>query len=144
MDKKLKTGDRVILLNNAFENYDPESSYEQRGVIVAMSKNDDEAYDDEADVKWDGKWRNPSSELVKLSNLIAEEEGNKQLNALEKEYRTWAKEVEAKCKEAGKLIKEAHKIANKHGKTLSDMYIVNGAIEGAMAASGWNTSSWGC
>ena len=139
MNKKLKTGDRVILLNNAFENYDPESSYEQRGVIVAMSKNDDEA-----DVKWDDEWRYPRSEFVKLSNLIAEKEDDKQFNALEKEYRTWAKEVKAKCKEAGKLIREAHKIANKHGNALSDMYSVNGAIEEAMAASGWNTSSWGC
>lgn len=138
MDKKLKVGDRVMLLNDAFEDYDPENAYEKRGAILAF------AIEDRAKVEWDDEWLTTNPEMVELSDLIAEEEGNKQFNALEKEYHTWAKEIEVKCKEAGKLIKEANKIAKKHGKELSDMSDVNGSIEGAMAASGWNTSSWGC
>jgi hypothetical protein len=139
MDKKLKVGDRVILLGDEFEKYDPEEDDTCRGVIVSLCLDDDDV-----SVKWDDGWRNPNPETVALSDLIAEKEGDKQLNALEKEYRVWAKEVEVKCKEAGKLIKEAHKIAKKHGKDLSEMSDVNGSIEGAMAASGWSTSSWGC
>jgi hypothetical protein len=64
---------------------------------------------------------------------------------LEKEYEAVAKQIKVKLVEAGKLIKEANKMAKKAGAdSLADMYDAIDPLESAMDACGWRTSSWNC
>jgi hypothetical protein len=64
---------------------------------------------------------------------------------MEKEYEVVAKQIRSKLTEAGKLIKEANKMAKKTGATyLADMYDAIDPLKNAMDACGWRSSSWSC
>jgi hypothetical protein len=63
---------------------------------------------------------------------------------MEAEFEVIERQVVAKLKEAGKLLREANKIAKKSGRNLAEMYDAIGPLYSAMDACGWNTSSFGC
>lgn len=106
-------------------------------------------------VMWDENWLNElfvngiTHEYwpvkVKSDWLLTEAEGKAKFSALEKEFDAIADQVIDKLKEAGKLIKEANKIAKKSGaKSLYEMYDAHDPLLNAMDAAGWRTSSFNC
>lgn len=110
---------------------------------------DDDSYNDHSEVfsKTTGKLQSsvsvPSEIAAKF--LLPEAEMKAKFSQLEKEYEVVAKQIRAKLVEAGKLIKEANKMAKKAGAdSLADMYDATDPLESAMDACGWRTSSWSC
>jgi hypothetical protein len=94
-----------------------------------------------------GKEKNRKSVPATMdAKMLAHEADIKsKFSDLEKEYGTVAKQVRAKLADAGKLIKEAHKIAKKAGfDSLAEMYDATDPLENAMDACGWRSSSWNC
>jgi hypothetical protein len=77
--------------------------------------------------------------------LLPEVEMKAKFSELEKEYDAVSKQIRAKLTEAGKLIKEANKMAKKAGApSLAEMYDATDPLSSAMDACGWRSSSWGC
>ena len=65
--------------------------------------------------------------------------------ALDAEFKVVEKQIKEKLTEAGKLVKEAHKMAQKAGAhSLESMYDAVRPLVHAMDDSGWRSSSWGC
>lgn len=94
-----------------------------------------------------GKEKSKKSKGVTMDAklLLPEDEMKAKFSALEKEYEIVAVQIRAKLTEAGKLIKEAHKMAKKSGaSSLAEMYDATDPLENAMDACGWRTSSWNC
>lgn len=80
-----------------------------------------------------------------LKNLLPAKEAKLHFDKLEAEFKAYEKEVLVKMKEAGKLIREANKLAKKAGvENLNDMYDATYPLYNAMDAAGWRTSSFGC
>jgi len=110
---------------------------------------DDDQYNDHSQVfsKTTGKLQSSVSVAVEIpaKMLLPETEMKAKFSELEKEYDAVAKQIRVKLTEAGKLIKEAHKMAKKSGaESLADMYDAIDPLESAMDACGWRTSSWSC
>ena len=110
---------------------------------------DDDGYND-TDVLFDERTGKEKKRTVKPATVDAkwlapEAEVKAKFSALEKEYEKVAVQIRAKLTEAGKLIKEAHKMAKKSGaSSLAEMYDATDPLENAMDACGWRTSSWNC
>lgn len=138
---KFEIGQRVV--NVECSNLKTHNEYEEdvaRGVVVAL-------YADEQDnvrVKWDSKWMKPNPEKISSEKLIAEEDANKILSKLDKEYEAWASPIREKLKEAGELLREADRLAQKQGRNLVEMYVLTGELTNAMDEVGWRTSSLSC
>ncbi len=110
----------------------------------------DDQYMNETEVLYDQKTGKEKSRVTKPATVDAkwlapEADVKAKFSDLEKEYEVVAKQVRAKLAEAGKLIKEAHKMAKKAGAdSLAEMYDATDPLESAMDACGWRTSSWNC
>lgn len=97
------------------------------------------------------EWDNGNLNKQQIKFLLSEIDGaaeNKRLleeqERLEKEFEQVEQECAAKLEKAGKLIREAAKLAESHGKDLQEMYEATRGVENAMRDAGWNTSSWHC
>lgn len=76
---------------------------------------------------------------IKVLSLLSDR------STLDKEFSVAEKQIKAKLKEAGQLVKEAHKMAQAAGaRDLASMYDAVGPLADAMDACGWRSSSWGC
>lgn len=139
MSDKLEVGSRVVKLNHALQKYNPEEDDLWRGVIEAVSQKHGKVL-----VKWDMTWRKPNLEEMYLDSLISEDEADKRMSILEKDYNVWASQAKAKCQAAAELIAEAAEIAKAHGQELGHMSDINYIIKSTMGNSGWRTSSWNC
>lgn len=151
LPKPFKVGDRVI---EKWEEYQPYDDYNRRGKIVSVTvgvvpeTNGVVLAEGEVAVTWDEAWMR-SSDLqstvaISADDLLHEKDGDKQLSVLDKEFRKLEKSVEVKMKEAGRLIKQANKIAIKAGmESLIDMNAA-GPLLAAMDSCGWSTSSLSC
>lgn|SRR5574337_395352 len=110
----------------------------------------DNEYMNDREVLYDQKTGKQKKITVKpatlnASWLLPEKELKAKFSQLEEEYESVAKEIRVKLAEAGKLIKEAHKMAKKAGaESLADMYDATDPLESAMDVCGWRTSSWNC
>jgi hypothetical protein len=94
-----------------------------------------------------GKQKSLSIEPATMDSkmLMPEAEIKAKFSELEKEYEVVAVQIKSKLTEAGKLIKEAHKMAKKSGAdSLHDMYDAVDPLIDAMDACGWRTSSFDC
>lgn len=139
MSDKLELGARVVKLNHALQKYNPDEDDLERGVIEAVSQKHGKVL-----VKWDSTWRKPNIEEVDILSLISEDEAEKKMSILEKDYEVWAGAAREKCEAAAALIAEAAEITKAHGQVLGEMYDVNHVIKSAMGGAGWRTSSWNC
>lgn len=63
---------------------------------------------------------------------------------LDEEFKAVEKEIKEKMKSAAALVREAGKLAKKHGAELQSMYDAAGPLVSAMDDNGWRSSSWGC
>jgi hypothetical protein len=110
---------------------------------------DDDNYNDHSQVfsKTTGKLQSSLTvpREIPAKFLLPEAEMKAKFSSLEKEYEAVAKQIKVKLVEAGKLIKEANKMAKKAGAdSLADMYDAIDPLESAMDSCGWRTSSWNC
>lgn len=96
-----------------------------------------------AQVDWDD-YCFLGSKPVDIKHLLHEDEMKKYAAQLEEEFDGVAKELHSKMKEAAKIIKEADKIARKHGNKLAYVYDAIDPLYEAMNKAGWRTSSFGC
>ena len=97
-------------------------------------------------VKWDSDYLNSNENYNKPldpKQLMLESEIKTKLPILEKEYNDVCKQISVKMKEAGKLLREANKMAKKTGNELANMDAID-PLYSAMDACGWRTSSFGC
>lgn len=95
-------------------------------------------------VQWDNEFMNPKYSTQPISVLLYEDEMKARHSAIEKEFDKVSTEIRAKMKEAGKLLREANKLAKKQGQQLADMYDATDPLYSAMDACGWRTSSFDC
>lgn len=136
---KFNIGDRVVLKNEAIEEYNPEEDFCQRGVVKEFKKTG------WAVVEWDEAWQNEGDRSVVLPDLlISESEAEPIMSQLEEEYQAWVAPIAAKIKQAVALIGEADELAATKNKRLRGLYNVSGDLKQVMKKSGWNTSSWNC
>lgn len=118
--------------------YSPDEEYEYGVITDVLSSG-------KIVVKWDNEYYDRyNQDPVDANTLLPEEVMKKKLDKLRESYDKTEGEIEQKMKEAAKLIKEANKLAKKTGHELAEMYDVISPLVGAMDASGWRTSSWGC
>ena len=110
--KKFKVGQRVVLRNSALEEYNDDGSYTQEGIVQEIHKSG------KCLVKWD----KGNTAGVEPDDLVSEEEAEKILDTLEKEYDAWANPIKNKMKQAAKLLQEADELAAKQDKNLTDMH----------------------
>jgi len=76
---------------------------------------------------------------IKVLSLLSDR------SVLDKEFRAAEKQIKEKLKEAGKIIREANKMAQKAGaRHLASMYDAVDPLVDAMDDSGWSSSSWNC
>jgi hypothetical protein len=119
----------------------------RNGKVVVLWDDD---YLNDHDVRFDEKTGQEKSSTAKgitmdTKLLLPEAEMKAKFSELEKEYEKVAVQIRSKLTEAGKLIKEANKMAKKAGvDSLAAMYDATSPLESAMDACGWRTSSWGC
>ena len=140
MSDKLELGARVVKLTHDLQRYNPqEGDNLQRGVIKDVSKKHGKVL-----VKWDDNWRKPNPEEMDLLSLISEDEADKKMSILEKDYEVWAGAAKEKCKAAAELIAEANAITKAHGEVLGNNSDISDVIKSAMGQAGWRTSSWNC
>lgn len=143
-----KVGDRVSeATSQSYDDYesirvplrwDPDSD-PNVGVVQAILP------DGRVFVKWDSEWANRNSRPVEASELMLEADAVALLAQLEVEFNVAEAEIKIKIKEVAKGIREANALAEKTGRTLSDMHgLVRGELYGAMDDAGWRTSSFGC
>lgn len=120
--------------------YDPDVD-PQYGTVTSILE-----ADKQATVKWDNQWYAKYNDApIDFTELMHEESFKKLHTKLEEKYNTAEKEIVQKMKQAGKLVKEANKLAKKlTGRELSDMYEAISPLVDAMDSSGWRSSSWGC
>lgn len=160
---KFEIGQRVGCGLDERENFTLKLRYEGEygdgpvfGKVVDISKNG------KVKVLWDDDWLNEHDSVfskstgelekditipctISASLLLSEKEIKAKFSKLEKEYEVIAKQVRIKLAEAGKIIKEANKLAKKAGaESLADMHDSVGPLESAMDMSGWRSSSWSC
>lgn len=95
-------------------------------------------------VKWDSEWKNRRAAFTDPSELMLESDIKTEYSRLDKEFDEVKKQVKAKMKEAGKIIADAHKLAQTTGNNLQELYDAIQPLEDAMDKAGWHTSSWGC
>jgi hypothetical protein len=139
MSDTLELGARVVKLTAELQRYNPDEDELWRGTIEAISRKHGKVF-----VKWDSSWRKPNPEEVELLCLISEDEADKKMSILEKDYAVWAGAAREKCEAAAELIAEANEITKAHGQALGEMYDINHVIKSAMGGAGWRTSSWNC
>jgi uncharacterized protein YndB with AHSA1/START domain len=133
----MSVGDRVAGRLNP-DNHDPEPSAPYGGKITAITE------DGEILVKWDDEWMNRNPKIFMATDLQPELSAKEEYTRLEEEFKQLNKELQAKMTEAGNLIKDAAKLAEKHGKELVNMFDACGPLLSAMDQAGWQTSSLGC
>ena len=122
-----------------FNHYNDEEyggDYTMNGVIV-----DKEADTGKVFVKWeeseaDLDWEEDQLTDIKLLTLDSDR------SKIEQEYQDLQKILKVKMKEASDIIREAGKLANKHGYSLADTAGYD--LYSAMDSAGWRTSSFGC
>ena len=136
--KKFKVGQRVVLRNSALEEYNDDGSYTQEGIVQEIHKSG------KCLVKWDKGWEKGNTAGVEPDDLVSEEEAEKILDTLEKEYDAWANPIKNKMKQAAKLLQEADELAAKQDKNLTDMHNIVIPLLEAMENLGWSTSSLSC
>lgn len=140
MKKTFEVGARVVWVDRS--NLDTHNEYEDddctRGVVKSIDK------DGKLTCKWDGSWTTPNPSKHDASELMAEEEANKILSKLEKEYEAWAGPIRKKIEAAAKLLSEAGELAAEQERDLSEMHEVVGPLISAMDDIGWRTSSLSC
>ena len=142
--KDLVLGARVVPLNN-IKNYNPQDPYIDVGSIITEPVKNALTGNLKVYVQWDfgATPTDPSEEEV--ASLELESVAKSKLSKLVAEFKLYEKAVLAKMKEAGKLIREADKLAKKAGvEFLYDMYDSTYPLFNAMDAAGWRTSSLGC
>src|SRR5271170_5792729 len=110
MSDELQVGSRVVKLTADLQRYNPDEDDLWRGVIEAISKKHGKVL-----VKWDSTWQKPNIEEVELISLISEDEADKRMSILEKDYAVWAGAAREKCEAAATLIDEASAITEAHG-----------------------------
>jgi hypothetical protein len=149
MKKKVfKVGDRVGYAEPQYNNND-------RVVPLRYEEDDPPAYgvvtavtDDNVIIKWDATRYDAAHEgnldLEDQKSLYPEEELKKKWSKLEEDFTKLEVQVVDKVKAAGKLLREANKIAKKTGHSLEEMYDAISPLMDAMDDCGWNTSSFGC
>ena len=141
--KDLVIGTRVVPLND-LKNYNPQDAYIDVGVTVTEPVKDALTGNLKVYVKWDPDGLSQPSE-EDVSSLELESVAKPKLSKLDAEFKVYEKEILAKMKEAGKLIREANKLSKKAGmESLNDMYDSTYPLFNAMDAAGWRTSSLGC
>jgi len=139
MSDKLEVGSRVVKLTADLQSYNPDGDNLKRGVIRAVSHKYGKVL-----VKWDSTWCKPNPEEVDLIHLVSEDEADKRMSILEKDYKVWSAAAREKCEAAAALIEEAAAITKAHGQALGAMDDINHVIKSTMGEAGWRTSSWGC
>ena len=125
--KKFKVGQRVVLRNSALEEYNDDGSYTQEGIVQEIHKSGKCLV--KWDKGWDKGWEKGNTAGVEPDDLVSEEEAEKILDTLEKEYDAWAnpiknkmKQIKNKMKQAAKLLQEADELTAKQDKNLTDMH----------------------
>lgn len=137
--KKLEVGSRVVWLNHSnLETYNEYEDDTTRGTVESINEHGD------LFVKWDDSWWNAEPKAIQPEDVISEEEADKILSKLEKEYEVWAAPIRKKMESAAKLLREAGELADKQDKNLSEMHEIVGPLISAMDQIGWRTSSLSC
>lgn len=124
--------------------FDPDGYGDLLGVIRSKEASPGHVW-----VKWiegeyldslDGEGEENETE-VDLKILTLESERDE----IEKEFKSYQKQIKDKLKEAAKLVNEAGQLAHKaHARSLESMWDVTSPLIDAMDNNGWRSSSWGC
>jgi hypothetical protein len=128
-------GDRNIVVGIRYTEYGEEPCY---GAVTDILSNGDVV------VNWDSSWKNSKGKIIAPSELMLEADAKNEYSRLGQEFALVQSQIKLKLEEAGKIIAEAHKLAQTTGNNLQEMYEVIRPLESAMDAAGWHTSSWGC
>ena len=137
--KTFAVGDRVV--SREYSDLDAYNEFEDdiiRGVVKKIHESG------KLLIKWDCSWHNKEHAEAMPEDLISEEEANEILAKLEAEYKVWADPIQEKMEEAGKLLREAGKLAAKQKRDLSEMHELVAPLISAMDSIGWSTSSLSC
>jgi hypothetical protein len=136
---KFEVGQRVAVKSKS--NLKEWNQYE-RDVTLGVVKSIGE--DGKVTVKMDGKWHTPNPDKFDSTNLITEVEANQILDKLEAEFEAWAAPIRDKMTQAGDLLLEANKLAQKQKVDLVEMHELVSPLINAMSKVGWSTSSLSC
>lgn len=138
-DQKFEVGQRVVLVSGS--NLDSHNEYGDdvtRGLIKSIDE------EGKILIKWDNSYNNTNNRKRKASELMLEVDANAILSKLEADFEVWAGPIREKMKQAGALLKEAGKLADKQGRDLTQMWELTGPLTSAMDEVGWRTSSLSC
>lgn len=138
-DTKFEVGQRVVVKSRS--DLKTWNEYEEdvtRGLVKAITA------DGGVMVKMDATWHKPNPAKFDANDLMPETEADVILSKLEAEFEAWAGPIREKLEQAGALLKEAGKLAEKQGRDLSEMYDLTDPLTSAMDDIGWRTSSLTC
>lgn len=139
MKKTFEVGTRVVWLERS--DLKTHNEYEDdvtRGEVKSIGE------DGKYSVKWDDSWVTPNLGKHDASELINEDEADKILSKLEKEFEEWAGPIREKMEAAATLLEEAAKMASKKKRDLTEMHELTAPLINAMDDIGWRTSSLSC
>jgi hypothetical protein len=86
----------------------------------------------------------PETEIVKIADLMPEDEVKATVDRLEREFEELSVRVKAKVQAAADLLHEASEIAEDHDECLSEMHEAIAPLLDEMDEMGWSTSSLSC